>query len=167
MKVLDPFKHNFYTYDLDVTDTEINQVKNFLQDVKPTEDMSYSLSSYSAINILNLPLLKNLRKQVTDILDEKNLILDNNWGQMYKTGHEHPIHTHAGSDYSGIIYLTKTYDDSSSGTWFYDYYTQHYQFPFTEKTLLLFPSYFPHYVKAVFKDGYRIVISFNSIYKKT
>ena len=55
MKVLDPFNHNFYTYDLDITNTEINQVKNFLQDVKQTENMSYSLSSYSAINILNLP----------------------------------------------------------------------------------------------------------------
>ena len=170
MKTIDPFKHNFYVYDISITDTEINQVKNFLENSKnkkTEEDIFSCLTSYTKLNILNLPLLQNLKKQITNILDENNLVLNDNWGQLYMKGHEHPIHTHENSNYSGIIYLKKNYDHPNSGTWFYSIYgDDNYQFPFTEKKLLLFPSFFPHYVRAVSEDGYRIVISFNSSYKK-
>ena len=167
-KIIDPFNYNFYEYNLEISQNEINQVRHFLQNIKP-EEINYCLTTFRAIDILNLPLLKNLRSQILEILDSKNLILKENWAQMYlEKGHHHDIHCHRDAAYAGIIYLEKNYEDDQAGTWFYDAY-QHsdaYQFPFKEKTLILFPGYFPHYVKPKLKDGYRVTIAFNTVINK-
>ena len=40
-------------------------------------------STFFNLNILNFPLLTNVKKQIVDILDEKKLYLSNNWAQLY------------------------------------------------------------------------------------
>ena len=161
-KSFDPFNHNFYEYDLKIEIEEIKQIELFLKNINGSS--SYHMSTtYNAFEILNLPLLKNLRAQIISILDQRKLILSNSWGQLYSKDNCHLPHTHSQSAYSGIIYLKITYDDPESGTYFYDNLTGNpYIFPFKEKKLLLFPSFFLHEVRPVKKEGERIVVSFNT-----
>ena len=166
-RAVDLLNHNFFEYKLDISEDEIKQVEVYLQNVKPINNASCT-TTYNVINILNVPLLKNLKNQIIEILDSKKLILKNNWAQLYKKNYYHEIHTHQGVDYGGIIYIKKNYNDDNASTFFYDIFqnftpdkTPVSGFPFKEKTLLLFPAFIPHYVNPLKTDGSRIVISFN------
>ena len=102
-KKFDPFEYQnlFYEYSLSITQDEINQVMYLVKDLKSFEQNT----TFEYLNILNLPLLKNLKKQIIDILDKHKLFLRLNWAQLYNKNDQHSIHTHYGSYYSGIIYL--------------------------------------------------------------
>ena len=156
-KKFDPFEHEhlFYQYKLKITDNEINQVLLLTKNV----DIGYQKSTYNYLNILNFPILKNLKKQITNILDSHKLFLTNNWSQLYNNKNKHTIHNHYGSIYSGIIYLKGI---NASPTIFYDKNFFAYYHKFEKNTLLMFPSMIPHEVRPLEKDEERLIISFNS-----
>ena len=103
MKKFDPFsyQHLFYEYKIKINKNEINQILILLKNI----NTDYQKTTYNKLNILNFPVLKNLKKQVTNILDKDNLLLTNNWAQLYNSNNKHDIHNHYGSIYSGIIYI--------------------------------------------------------------
>lgn len=154
-KTFDPFihEHLFYEYSLKITDQEIDQILILLKNSKE------QFTTFEYLNVLNFPVLKNLRKQITDILDNHKLLLSNNWAQLYNKGNEHSIHNHYGSIYSGIIYLK---GENPSPTIFYDKNFDDYFHHFKKNTLLLFPSMTPHEVKPLEKNEERLIISFNT-----
>jgi len=156
-KKFDPFEHEhlFYQYKLKITDNEINQVLLLTKNV----DIGYQKSTFNYLNVLNFPILKNLKKQITNILDSHKLFLTNNWSQLYNKKNKHTIHNHYGSTYSGIIYLKGM---NASPTIFYDKDFGTYSHEFKKNTLLLFPSMIPHEVRPLEKNEERLVISFNT-----
>ena len=143
-----PFS-KFYKYKLNVTNDEKNQVKIIMKD---------KFTTYNQLNILNVPTLKDLRKQITDILDKHGLLLNNNFAQRYNKLDYHGVHIHPNSRYSGILYLSS----EGTPTVFYDQWFESYEQPVEENTLLLFPSYIPHEVRFLTEDEDRLVISFNT-----
>jgi len=151
----DPFKkeNSFYKYNLKISKEEINQIL-ILTKSKNTLDQK---TTYNSLNILNFPILKNLRKQVISILNKKNLILKNNWSQLYNSKNLHCIHTHRKSDYSGIIYI-----QGKTPTVFYSRnYLAHFE-KFENNKMILFPSWIPHEVRPLQSDENRLIISFNT-----
>ena len=64
----DPFKPQnlFYEYELNITKEEINQILILVKDVNSLD----CKTTYKNLNVLNFPTLKNLRKQITDILNK-------------------------------------------------------------------------------------------------
>ncbi len=66
-KKFDPFEHEnlFYQYKLKITDSEINQILLLTKNI----DIGYQKSTYNYLNVLNFPILKDLKKQITNILD--------------------------------------------------------------------------------------------------
>ena len=158
MDSFDPFAYQnlFYKYKIKVTDEEIDQVLYILKNNKfKNEEQS---STYFSLNILNFPLLINLKQQIVDILDKKNLYLSNNWAQLYNKNDTHATHIHPNSILSGIIYLC----DSGSPTLFYDRNFLSYKNPVEKSVLILFPSWIPHEVKPLTNDENRLTISFNT-----
>jgi len=158
-KKFDPFAYQnlFYEYDLNIVQDEINQVMHLVKNLKSSEQNT----TFEYLNILNFPLLKNLRYQVINILEKHNLILQNNWAQLYNKNNKHGIHIHALSIYSGIIYLNP---NKPSPTIFYDKNLEKsYVHKGMKNTLLLFPSHVPHEVKPLNKNEKRLVISFNTL----
>ncbi len=152
----DPFKkeNSFYKYNLKISKEEINQIL-ILTKSKNTLDQK---TTYNSLNILNFPILKNLRKQVISILNKKNLILKNNWSQLYNNKNLHRIHTHGkNSDYSGIIYI-----QGKTPTVFYNRNYDPYFEKFENNKMILFPSWIPHEVRTLQTDENRLVISFNT-----
>ena len=114
-RVFDPFSHEhlFYEYVLEITEAEVNQVLLLTKDV----DTPDQKTTFLYLNVLNFPILKNLKNQIISILNKHKLYLADNWAQLYNKDSKHPIHTHPGSKYSGIIYLK---GDNPSPTIFYD-----------------------------------------------
>ncbi len=151
----DPFKkqNTFYRYNLKISKEEINQVL-ILTKSKNTPDQK---TTYESLNILNFPILKNLRKQVISILNRKKLILTNNWAQLYNNKNYHGLHTHPRSNYSGIIYIT-----GETPTIFYDRNFDEYCEKFENNKMILFPSWIPHEVRHLQSNENRLIISFNT-----
>ena len=156
-KKFDPFEFEnlFYEYKIKTTDKEINQVLLLLKNLKSHEQ----LTTYKYLNILNFPILKNLKKQITDILDKHKLLLSINWAQLYNKENRHSVHNHYGSIYSGIIYIK---GNKPSPTIFYSKNFDRYFHQFKKNTLLMFPSMVPHEVMPLEKDEERLIISFNT-----
>jgi hypothetical protein len=156
-KKFDPFEQEnlFYEYKLKITDEEIYQVLLLTKNIPISEQKS----TYNYLNVLNFPILKNLKKQIINILDQHDFLLNDNWAQLYNKQNKHGIHNHYGSLYSGIIYLM---GKNPSPTIFYGRNFFEYSHNFKEKTLLLFPSMTPHEVLPLEKDEERLVISFNT-----
>ena len=158
MKSFDPFAYQnlFYKYKIKVTDDEINQVLVILKNKKfKNEEHS---STFFDLNILNFPLLTNVKKQIVDILDEKKLYLSNNWAQLYNKNDTHAPHIHLNSILSGILYLSET----GSPTIFYDRNFLNYKNSVEKNVLILFPSWIPHEVRPLASDENRLIISFNT-----
>jgi hypothetical protein len=156
-KKFDPFAYQnlFYEYDLNVTQDEINQVLFLVKDLKSSEQST----TFECLNILNFPILTNLKKQIIDILDNHQLFLRFNWAQLYNKNDQHSIHTHYGSYYSGILYLK---GNNPSPTIFYDRLFEPYSYTFKKNQLLMFSSMIPHEVKPLKKNEERLIISFNT-----
>ena len=163
MVKFDPFAHEnlFYEYILKITNEEVNQILMMVKnlDAYGSKEISECKTTFTTFNILNFPILKNLKKQITNILDKHKLFLDNNWAQLYNTDHGHSIHFHESSIYSGIIYIK---GNNPSPTIFYSKKFNPYDHKFKANTLLLFPSMIPHEVKTLKKDEERLIISFNA-----
>jgi hypothetical protein len=158
----DPFSYQncFYKYKLKINYNEINQIIFLLKNDKKLHDQK---TTFNQLNVLNFPLLKNIKSQIITILEKKNLLLGNNWAQLYNKKDRHRVHTHPGSDYSGIIYLNQ---NKTSPTIFYDKHFERYIHQSMENTLLLFPSHIPHEVEPLDKDEERLIISFNTTKNK-
>jgi len=157
-KKFDPFEHQnlFYEYKLKVNNDEINQILLLTEN----HDVGYQKCNYGYLNILNFPILKNLKKQVIDILDKHKLLLLDNWSQLYNKENNHSVHCHYGSIYSGIIYLKGI---NPSPTIFYEkIFLNDYVHNFKKNTLLLFPSMIAHEVKPLTKNEERLIVSFNT-----
>ena len=156
MNSFDPFKYQncFHTYKLKIKAEEINQVLILVKNLNTGNQKT----TYNYLNVLNFPLLKKLKKQITDILDKHSLLLTDNWAQLYNKKNSHGVHTHGGSVYSGIFYI-----QGSSPTIFYDRDYESYAKKFIKNELLLFPSWIPHEVKPLEIDEQRLIISFNTI----
>ena len=155
----DPFErqNSFYKYDIKISKEEINQILILVKS-KNTPDQK---TTFESLNVLNFPLIKNLREQVISILDKKKLKLRNNWAQLYNSKSFHIVHTHDGSDYSGIIYI-----QGKTPTLFYDRnFIPHFE-KFENNKMLLFPSWIPHEVRPLQSDEDRLIISFNSTFKQ-
>lgn len=154
----DPFidENLFYEYQLKITDKEIDQILFLVKNFNSSE----CKTTYQNLNVLNFPILKNLKKQVTNILDKHKLLLTNNWAQLYNTNDQHSVHNHEGSVYSGIIYIK---GNNPSPTIFYSKKYVEYQNKFKPNNLLLFPSIIPHEVKILKKNEERLIISFNTV----
>ena len=158
MSSFDPFEYQntFYEYDLDISVDEINQILFLVRDVQTNEQKN----TYQYLNVLNFPILKNLKQQIIAILNSHELLLRNNWAQLYNKDDSHDVHTHLGSDYSGIIYI-----QGKSPTLFYDRSFGSYSYEFKKNKLLLFPSDIPHQVKKLDSNEERLVVSFNTMKK--
>ena len=158
----DPFEyqHAFYEYTLEISEAEVNQVLILTKE----RHNKHHGTTYNHFNVLNFPVLKKLKKQITDILDSHNLLLTNNWAQLYNKGDSHGIHTHPNSIYSGTIYLI---GNDPRPTTFYDDVFNPFTNEFKKNTLLMFPSNTPHEVKTLEKDEERLVISFNTFRQGT
>tara|TARA_R100001460_G_scaffold36024_1_gene69257 strand:- start:159 stop:641 length:483 start_codon:yes stop_codon:yes gene_type:complete len=156
MNSFDPFKYQncFHTYKLKIKAEEINQVLILVKNLNTGNQKT----TYNYLNVLNFPLLKKLKKQITDILDKHSLLLTDNWAQLYNKKNSHGVHTHGGSVYSGIFYI-----QGSSPTIFYDRDYESYVKKFIKNELLLFPSWIPHEVKPLEIDEQRLIISFNTM----
>lgn len=163
-----PFNDYFYKYVVNITDTEKNQLRLFLNNNK--KGFSQQKTTFNQLNILNLPLLKNIREQIISILNKHNLLLTNNWAQLYNKDDEHGLHTHPSSIYSGIIYVESNGND---GTVFYhpiskmleslgERFTPKIIEKFKSNTLILFPSFIPHKVLKQNENNNRLIISFNT-----
>jgi hypothetical protein len=151
----DPFEkqNSFYKYYLKITEAEINQISVLVKSIgTPNQN-----TTFYSLNVLNFPVLKNLRKQIISILDKKKFILGNNWAQLYNKKNYHDVHTHVGSDYSGIIYIK-----GETPTIFYDRNFGQYYEEFEKNKMILFPSWIPHEVKPLQSDENRLIISFNA-----
>ena len=153
-----PFKF-FYKVNINILKEEKEQIKLFLNNFKNSTDVNQT-TTFKKINVLNLPLLKNLRNEVIKVIEPLNLILDNNWAQLYRKGDSHDPHNHYGSEYSGIIYVD---GDTEEGTHFvspmdYKVYTSN----FNTNDLILFPSNILHYVNFQKNNTNRTIISFNT-----
>lgn len=159
MSSFDPFKYQncFHTYKLKIKAEEINQLLILVKSVITGDQKS----THHYLNVLNFPLLKKLKKQITDILDKHNLFLTDNWAQLYNKKNNHSVHIHEGSVYSGIFYI-----QGSSPTIFYDRNYAIYVKKFIKNELLLFPSWIPHEVKPLEIDEQRLIISFNTMENK-
>ena len=159
MSSFDPFKYQncFYTYKLKIKTEEINQILILIKDLN-THDQK---TTYNFLNILNFPLLKKIKKQITNLLDKHKLLLTNNWAQLYNKKNNHGIHSHTESIYSGIFYI-----QGSSPTIFYDRNYRSYAKKFIKNELLLFPSWITHEVKPLEIDEQRLIISFNTMENK-
>lgn len=158
LKTFWPFE-KFLTTDLNISDIEREQIGlmlNYGKSIDPTNTTTYG----QRINILELPALKNLKKQIVEILNSLNLTLINNWGQLYKKGEHIRPHIHTGSKTSGIIYID---GKTTKGTYFVNTIDGHlYEHPFKKNELLLFPSNLMHYVPHEDKDNGRTVLAFNA-----
>lgn len=156
-KKFDPFEEDncFYSYKLTINKIIVNQLHFLLSNHNHVEHKT----TYNSLNVLNFPLLKDIRKQVIDILEKHNLRLTNNWSQLYNKNDSHDVHTHPNSKYSGIIYID---GKNSTSTTFYSKDFRPYEHKFNKNTLLLFPSGIPHQVKKLDKDEQRLIISFNT-----
>lgn len=151
----DPFTYRnlFYEYDLKISTDEINQILYLVKNIKTDEQKN----TYQYLNVLNFPILKNLRQQIIFILDSHNLLLNNNWAQLYNKNDAHDVHIHPDSDYSGVIYI-----QGKSPTIFYNRSFDNYSYEFKKNKLLLFPSDIPHQVKKLDSNEERLIISFNT-----
>ena len=157
MRSFDPFKYQnfFYKYKLKINTEEINQILYLVKTIKSNAgDLK---TTYNYLNILNFPLLNKLKKQITDLLDKHELLLTNNWAQLYNKKNGHGVHNHVESSYSGIFYI-----QGSSPTLFYDREYGCYIKKFVKNELLLFPSWIPHEVKPLEFNEERLIISFNT-----
>ena len=90
MKKFDPFsyEHLFYEYKIKITTDEINQTLILLKNINTNDQKT----TFDYLNIINIPILKKFKKQITDILDKHNLVLTNNWAQLYNSNNKHIIH---------------------------------------------------------------------------
>jgi len=175
-----PFEDSFYKTKVYISEDEKKQIKLFLNNCKNSMDPEQT-TTFEKINILNLPILKNLKKQITDILDSLDLLLAANWAQQYKKGNEHSLHSHLESVYSGVLYVDQSRE--TQGTVFVhpkgdvvklstNRFRYLFKSNFEPSVLILFPSHITHFVKHEKEDNGRIVISFNtresekSIYNK-
>ncbi len=167
IKSFDPFyrENTFYEYKLNITKKEKNQIKIVLSDntlkqynINNPSDKFHHVSTYErSNNFLDVPLLKDLKKQISDILILQDLQIEMSWAQLYNKGNKHMIHTHESSILSGIVYL-----NGDSPTVFYSKHFNPYYHKFKKDTLLLFPSHIPHEVHTLNKNEKRIIISFNT-----
>lgn len=149
---------SFYKTKIDITSEELNQIKYILYNKKEKDPL---VTTFREKNILDLPLLINLKKRICEILFKLNLSLDNSWAQLYLKGSHHDLHNHPMSMLSGIIYLDSKSED---GTLFYDYGGNCYEEKFEKNKLILFPSNFLHQTKYQDNDNERIVLAFNTNY---
>jgi uncharacterized protein (TIGR02466 family) len=178
--IINPFNDLFYEYNLNIKKEEIDQIKLLLfQHEKLKINNDNQLNTYHPINnlrtnILNFPILKELKKQIIDILDNHKLFLGNSWAQMYKKNKKHLKHTHANSAYSGIIYVDG--GKNSGQTIFYhplrdrllEYDTNFVEIfkpEFKINKFILFPSYIVHEALEEKEDSNRTIISFNTKFK--
>ena len=163
-KKFDPFayEHLFYEYKIQITDDEVSQILFILKN--KNLDSARKFTTFQYLNVLNFPILKNLRKQITNILDQHNLLLTNNWAQLYNKQNQHDIHNHYGSIYSGIIYIKG--EDPSPTVFYNSRNLDQYCHKFKKNTLIMFPSMIAHEVKKLERNEERLIISFNTDEKK-
>jgi uncharacterized protein (TIGR02466 family) len=178
--IINPFNDLFYEYDLNIKKKEIDQIKLLLsQHEKLIINNDSQLNTFNPINnlrinILNFPILKELKKQIINILDNHKLFLTNSWVQMYKKNQKHVKHTHVNSAYSGLIYVDG--NKNSGQTLFYHPLRDrlcNYDINFIEifkpefkiNKFILFPSYIVHEVLEEKEDFNRTIISFNTKFK--
>tara|TARA_R100000322_G_scaffold157076_1_gene116836 strand:+ start:1171 stop:1692 length:522 start_codon:yes stop_codon:yes gene_type:complete len=145
----------FYEYKVNVNDEVVKQIKIIFAAANGKDDQ---LTTFYHLNILNLPVLKSLRDEIINILNEHKILLTSSWAQLYNKKDRHSVHVHQGSRLSGIIYLS----DNCTPTSFYDRVFNSYEHIPTKNTLLLFPSYVPHEVKPLIDNENRLIISFNT-----
>jgi hypothetical protein len=158
-----PFE-NFYKTKIDITKININQLRFFLENNQPFSTDGEQTTSYGQTNILDLPALDNMKKQIQNILKELNIELAHSWAQLYKKGDSHHIHRHKGSVYSGVLYVD---GPKAEGTTFVNPILHKENFSvFTPKfengSLILFPSNILHYANMHEENEPRIIISFNT-----
>ena len=145
----------FYEYKVNISDDVIKQIKIIFAAANGKDDQ---LTTFYHLNILNLPVLKSLRDEIINILNEHKISLTNSWAQLYNKKDRHSVHVHQESKLSGIIYLS----DNCTSTSFYDRVCNSYEHIPVKNTLLLFPSYVPHEVQPLKQDEDRLIISFNT-----
>jgi hypothetical protein len=158
MHRFDPFDQSFYEYELEISEQEIAQVETMLKSINKTNNFTMK-TTFDSINVLSLPLLKNLREQIIKILNDHNLLLDNNWAQLYNENESHPLHSHGLEGKSGILYLKS---NATQETIFYSPAFDPYVHYFKKNHLLLYPSHIPHEVKSLKTNESRLIIAFNT-----
>tara|TARA_R100000988_G_C3996084_1_gene165826 strand:- start:72 stop:590 length:519 start_codon:yes stop_codon:yes gene_type:complete len=169
MEKFNPFNDYFYKHKLQITKQEKEQIFILIENTKSFSASEEVLTSYTRNNILDFPMLKNLKNNIDEILAKLDLNLGNSWVQSYKKNNHHIIHTHPNSVYSGIIYIK----GCDNGTKFLHPYggmlesisnrfNHIFDNEFIENLMILFPSFISHYVEKHTSKNERIVISFNT-----
>lgn len=173
MEKFNPFNDWFFKTNLEVSEQEKEQIEVLLKGVNSCFKVKNNqpLTSYEQPNILDFPVMKNLKEKITNILEPLNLALNNSWAQSYIQNKGHNPHTHYGSVYSGILYVIGKENSTiflhplSGNVGCSERFNSNYKHPIKENTLLLFPSFITHYVEKHTFNSRRIVISFNTVDK--
>lgn len=164
-----PFNDYFYEYELKINQEEQQQIYQFLKLSPRTFDKDQITTYQTVNNILNLPLLNNLKKQILDILNSQELEILTSWGQLYDEKDKHKNHNHLGSAISGVIYV---YGEGKGTKFFHPLntilefcspdYNYIYQPDFKIGKMILFPGYITHGVETDPSNKNRCIISFNA-----
>jgi|TARA_Y100000114_G_scaffold56738_1_gene51937 hypothetical protein len=169
VKRLDPFHKLFYSCTLDVLEKEIIQMESFFHEHKRIQTDNVHINevdnTFKVINVLNLPALINLKKQVEEILQQFKLGIKSSWGLRYQKFDTMRLHNHGNEPElkSGIIYLK----GRGPGTIFYeDAFRSWMEYSFSPGELLLFSEVVSHEVRPLKENEYRLVISFNTYNKE-
>ena len=175
-----------YTYPDELNDIEIQRIN---KELDIGLDDSDEIKSHGSIDnyVLDIAELQNIKEfcvdaihhfayGLLDITSKTKFYITQSWLNVATIGGESKTHTHPNSIFSGVFYV-KTSDEDKimfthpspqmSSTFehegFNPFNSQSWWMPATQGSLLLFPSYLPHSVPAIFSEN-RISLAFNTFW---
>lgn len=160
----------YYHYHVEEFTTKKSIIMDILQNCKAerydcfTSDREIQTNSY-AQSVFNL--ITDEIQKFGEELSAKNISISNMWHVKYDKGDYHPVHSHRGKGYTGILYVN--YDSSVHSP---TYYVNAYSDPVTEKTtfsrpeveegdLVFVHSSILHYTRPNISETPKIIISFD------
>ena len=170
-----------------LTDTE----KKFFEELKNTEIVKNAGNSFTKnIHVLDNPILKDLKIDLTDILnnyfqkvveprDGIEIYITISWVNYTEQGQYHHEHSHPNSIFSGVYYIDADETDKITftnpkflpftldiqSTNFNQWNSKSWWLPTPSNTVFIFPSSFGHRVEPTTNKNTRVSLSFNTFIK--
>lgn len=170
-----------------LTDTE----KKFFEELKNTEIVKNAGNSFTKnIHVLDNPILKDLKIDLTDILnnyfqkvveprDGIEIYITISWVNYTEQGEYHHEHSHPNSIFSGVYYIDADETDKITftnpkflpftldiqSTNFNQWNSKSWWLPTPSNTVFIFPSSFGHRVEPTTNKNTRVSLSFNTFIK--
>jgi len=170
-----------------LTDSE----KKFFEELKYTDRVKNAGNSYTKnIHVLDNPILKDLKIDLTDILnnyfqkvveprDGIEIYITISWVNYTEQGQYHHEHSHPNSIFSGVYYIEADETDKITftnpkflpftldiqSTNFNQWNSSTWWFPTPSNAVFIFPSSFGHKVDPTTNKNTRVSLSFNTFVK--